>query len=413
MGKKKDKFKKIFSKKNNNSLEKKTKMQLQQTKKSVNSDDSNRHFDKYFSGKKISFYIGRFFFFKKKNITINDVETKRNRSKMANSTLMNKNGNVVNLKSKKIGKNFNIYDHKIKILLISVFLLLFSSFNFKINEVNGKTKFDCTILDFNKGLDFAGGLSIEAKCEKCDSDNVIANIKKEASKQINSSVSCQQINDNFLFKTTSPKDYDKTYAIFKDILSKNDMMIINVDYVSPQMTKAFISDSIFACIFAFACIGIYMITRFNYRFAFASLLTLVYDVLMVLAFIGHMRIEVCLITLTALLTIIGYCINDKIVIFDRIRENLTDTTKTVSDLIKESSKSVLLRSVLTSLTTIIIAISLLFFNDRSIYEFGITVIYGIFIGTISSLLIAPSLLLVFHVKHKKPSIHKSPMFYAS
>ncbi len=307
---------------------------------------------------------------------------------------------------------FNIYNHKVKILLISVFLLVFSSFTFKVEKVAGKTKLVCKVFNFNKGIDFAGGISVEARCEKCN-NNVIDEVKKKVEKQTKSSVSCQKINDNFLFKTVAPDDYDKTYTTFKDIILSSGLTIVGADYVSPQMTSTFISDSIFACVFAFACICIYMIVRFNCRFAFASILSLIYDVLMVLAFISRMQIEVCLITLTALLTIIGYCINDKIVVLDRIRENLFDTARTVPNIIRDGVKSVLLRSTLTSLTTMIVATSLLFFGDRLIYELGITIICGIFIGTLSSLLLMPSLLLVFRAKHKRSSSRKNPMFYAS
>ena len=181
------------------------------------------------------------------------------------------------------------------------------------------------------------------------------------------------------------------------------------------MTKTFIEDSFFACVFAFVCIGLYMIIRFNWRFAVAGIIALSVDVLFSVCFINIKGIEFCLLTLTALLTIIGYCINDKIVVFDRIRENLRfEKEKPVFAIIKTSIQEVLFRSILTSTTTIIIALSLLFFGDKFIYEFGLVVIFGIFVGTISSLTFVPSLLLLLKLQHITDNkIEKTPMFYAS
>ena len=219
----------------------------------------------------------------------------------------------------------------------------------------------------------------------------------------------------YLFKSANTgANYDDTLGIYKEVLNANkDIKIVKTDFASPQMTASFLKDSIFACLFAFVCIGIYMMIRFNWKFAVSGVLALVYDVLLVLGCISAMQIEVCLITLTALLTIIGYCINDKIVVFDRIRSNLWDRKQPVASIVLTSVKSVLARSVLTSFTTIITTTSLLFFGDRSIFELGLTIICGIFFGTLSSIFIAPSLLLLLRITHHKPKVEKDLMFYAS
>ncbi|GEM_PF-974330 len=264
---------------------------------------------------------------------------------------------------------------------------------------------------FNKGIEFAGGLVVEIQCKDCDTGTINKNIEKS----INSTPTIQKSGDNLIIKTTTTSDYDKVIEKIKTSINNKDAKIVSTDFVSPQMTKTFLEDSFSACIFALVCIGLYMIIRFNWRFALAGIIALSFDVLMAICFINIKSVEFCLLTLTALLTIIGYCINDKIVVFDRIRESLKfEKDKSVAENVKSSLKGVLIRSVLTSMTTIIIALSLLFFGDRFVYEFGLVVIFGIIVGTISSLTFAPSLLMLFGIKHmQNQTIEKTPMFYAS
>ena len=293
----------------------------------------------------------------------------------------------------------NIYLHKFCILFVGALLL-------------GASLFVCHKKGFNAGVDFAGGFVVEISCDGCNG----AEIAGKISKKLGTSVFHQQVDGGYLFKSANTgANYDDTLGIYKDILmsSGKDIKIVKTDFASPQMTASFLKDSIFACLFAFACIGIYMMIRFNWKFAIGGVLALIYDVLLVLGCISFMQIEVCLITLTALLTIIGYCINDKIVVFDRIRSNLWDRKQPIATIILASVKSVLTRSVLTSFTTIITTTSLLFFGDRSIFELGLTIICGIFFGTLSSLFIAPSLLLLLRITHHKPKVEKDLMFYAS
>ena len=292
----------------------------------------------------------------------------------------------------------NIYLHKFCILFVGALLL-------------GASIFVCHKKGFNAGVDFAGGFVVEVACDDCNG----AEIAGKISKKLGTSVFHQQVDGGYLFKSANTgANYDDTLSIYKEVLNTNkDIKIVKTDFASPQMTASFLKDSIFACLFAFACIGIYMMIRFNWKFAIGGVFALLYDVALVIGCISAMQIEVCLITLTALLTIIGYCINDKIVVFDRIRSNLWDRKQTVASIVLTSVKSVLTRSVLTSLTTIITTTSLLFFGDRSIFELGLTIICGIFFGTLSSLFIAPSLLLLLRITHHKPKVEKDLMFYAS
>ena len=301
----------------------------------------------------------------------------------------------------------NPYKHKFAVLGVFLFILAGGVF---------------TIISkgFNKGIDFSGGIVVEISCYNCNADK----ISKELSNKIGSSVSYQAIDGGYVFKTslkkedTDGKHYDKTLDVFKQVFKdkkykQNLIVISGTNYVSAQMSSNFVKDAINACVFAFICIGIYMMIRFNWKFAIAGISAIVYDVFIVLGFVSFMQVEVCLITLTALLTIIGYCINDKIVVFDRIRSNLQTSNTSLDVVITNSVKSVLVRSVLTSITTIVMAMCLLFFGDKGVYEFAITIYCGIIIGTLSSLLLAPVLALLLKVSKKPLALVKDPMFYAS
>ena len=301
----------------------------------------------------------------------------------------------------------NPYKHKFVVLSVFLFILAGSVFT-----IIGK--------GFNKGIDFSGGIVVEISCYNCNADK----ISKELSNKIGSSVSYQAIDGGYVFKTSLKKEdndgkhYDKTLDMFKQVFKdkkykQNLIVISGTNYVSAQMSSNFVKDAINACVFAFICIGIYMMIRFNWKFAIAGISAIVYDVFIVLGFISFMQVEVCLITLTAILTIIGYCINDKIVVFDRIRSNLQNSNTSLDIVITNSVKSVLTRSILTSITTIVMAMCLLFFGDKGVYEFAITIYCGIIVGTLSSILLAPVLVLLLKVSKKPLALVKDPMFYAS
>lgn len=283
----------------------------------------------------------------------------------------------------------------------------------------------CSILTvinkgFNKGIDFSGGIVVEMSCNNCD----ISRISNDLSSKLNKSVSYQVIDGGYVFKTSLKKEnvdgenYDKTLDIFKKVFNdkkyKDSNIAINgTNYVSAQMSSIFVKDTINACLFAFLCIGIYIIIRFNWKFALAGILTIAYDVSIVVGFISLMQVEVCLTTLTAILTIIGYCVNDKIVVFDKIRSNLQISNTTLDNIVNSSIKSVFVRSLLTSMTTIVMALCLLYFGHKEVYEFAITIYCGIIIGTLSSILLAPVLILLLKVSKKPLTVVRDPMFYAS
>ncbi len=305
---------------------------------------------------------------------------------------------------KKKQTTINFYKHNIILLFLFISVLSITCL-FAIKK------------GFNKGIDFAGGYVVEVYCKnKCD----IINLETDINNALKKKTIHQKIENGFLIKVPAGENdnYNAITQQIVNILNKQDykhtLVLDRIDYASPQMSYNFIKDAIYACIFAFICIALYIIIRFNWKFSICAIISILYDVMLVINFIGILQIEVCLTTLTSILTIIGYCINDKIVIFDRVRHNLENNNiLDCNTIILDSVKSTLTRSILTSFTTLIVCSSLLFFGDRTIYELGLTINIGIIIGTLSSILLAPSLLILLKINKRKPKIDKTPMFYAS
>jgi preprotein translocase subunit SecF len=144
-----------------------------------------------------------------------------------------------------------------------------------------------------------------------------------------------------------------------------------------------------------AIIGIliYVAFRFEWRFAVASVLALAHDLTISVGVISLLQLDVNLDIIAALLTILGYSINDTIIVFDRIREEITESAaKTVNDIIDDSVTRTLSRTVLTSLTVFIVLMTLFVFGGEIIHTFALTLLVGVTVGTYSSIFVASPLL---------------------
>ena len=172
--------------------------------------------------------------------------------------------------------------------------------------------------------------------------------------------------------------------------------------VDPTFAKELVRKAIIGVLVASVGIAVYVMVRFEYRFAVAALISLLHDALMVVAFFALFRIEVDLTFIVAVLTVVGYSINDTIVIFDRIRENMkTAKLKTADDfrrLVNDSIRQTLARSVNTLLTVIFVAAALLFFGPNSIRNFSLAMMIGLVSGGYSSLFIASQLWYLWRVR---------------
>ena len=167
-----------------------------------------------------------------------------------------------------------------------------------------------------------------------------------------------------------------------------------VEYVGAQVGNELIEQGGLAMVFALLGIFIYVVLRFEWRLSLGAVLATVHDTIFTLGFFSLFRIEFDLTVLAAVLTVIGYSLNDTIVVFDRIRENFRRMRKgTVVDVMNAAINQTLSRTIMTSGTTMMVVLSLFFFGGPVIHGFALALIVGILIGTVSSIYVASPLAL--------------------
>lgn len=167
-----------------------------------------------------------------------------------------------------------------------------------------------------------------------------------------------------------------------------------VEFVGPQVGKEIKEDGGLALLAALLCILLYVAWRFEYRFALGSVAALAHDVLITLGFFSIFQLEFDLTVLAAVLAVIGYSLNDTIVVFDRIRENFRKIRKgTPEEIMNTSLNQTLNRTLMTSLTTLLVLIALALVGGEIIHNFAIALILGVVIGTYSSIFIASPIVL--------------------
>jgi preprotein translocase subunit SecF len=165
--------------------------------------------------------------------------------------------------------------------------------------------------------------------------------------------------------------------------------IKQIDYIGPKVGQELVNNGLLAILYGSFAILIYVFIRFNIGFAFAAISALFHDFILALFFIAFLEIEVTLSTIAAILTVIGYSVNDTIVIFDRVRENLIIVKGSASEIINTSIKQTLSRTILTVVTVLIVLLPLFFYGGPQIEDFALIMIIGVAIGTYSSIFFAP------------------------
>jgi preprotein translocase subunit SecF len=171
-----------------------------------------------------------------------------------------------------------------------------------------------------------------------------------------------------------------------------------VEFVGPQIGDELRDQGGIAMLLALAGILIYVTLRFEFRFSVGSVIALLHDVVITLGFFSISGIEFDLTILAAILAIIGYSLNDTIVVFDRVRENFLKIRKaTTEESINTSINQTLSRTIVTSLTTLLVLLALFFFGGEIIHGFALAMIVGVVIGTYSSIYVASSSLLMMGV----------------
>ena len=262
----------------------------------------------------------------------------------------------------------------------------------------------------NYGIDFAGGTVIQVKYENKAPIPAIRKALKQ-DKNFSSAIVTKFGSDEEIVIRVR----NSTTSVANDIgdrvreLLKNTgkFKIRRVDMVGPKVGSELREKGIMAMVLSILAILIYVTFRFEWRFAVASILALVHDVSIALGFIALFQIDVNLDILAALLTILGYSLNDTIIVFDRIREQVKESK--IYDLftiINESVTKTLSRTTLTSLTTFFVVLTLFLFGGEIIYGFSFTMLVGVVVGTYSSIFVASPLLkwLGFDVKKYKDEL---------
>jgi len=180
---------------------------------------------------------------------------------------------------------------------------------------------------------------------------------------------------------------------------KSEFQVRRVESVGPKIGKELQSDALSAILLALILILIYISFRFDRFYAYGSVVALIHDVLITLGVFSLLNIEIDLTIVAAFLTIVGYSLNDTIVVFDRIRENMVKHAREPLDtIVNISLNSTLGRTIVTSLTTLVVVLSLFLFGGEVIKNFAFALIVGVIVGTYSSIYVASPVMMYFEKK---------------
>ncbi|MBU6141195.1 MAG: protein translocase subunit SecF [Proteobacteria bacterium] len=253
----------------------------------------------------------------------------------------------------------------------------------------------------NFGIDFAGGILIEAKIVD---DVDLTKVRELLSAEIKD-VQIQNIDGKDLLIRVAKSDQEQSVLVKKiqEILGQNfsEIEYRKIDYVGPQVGSELIQKGFMALLMSFIFIMIYIWIRFDWQFGVGGIFALIHDVVLTLGFYSVTGLEFNLTSIAAILTIIGYSINDSVVIYDRIRENLRRFKKMeLANLINSSANSTLSRTILTSGITLISILALVLFGGDVLYSFSVAAFFGIVIGTYSSIYISAPILIYFDPRKK-------------
>jgi preprotein translocase subunit SecF len=256
----------------------------------------------------------------------------------------------------------------------------------------------------NFGIDFAGGTVVQVKYDKKVNIEAIRGTLQKTSMFSKSIITEFGSPEEIIIKvptTLSSIDVDIADEMNKALMGSGNYEIRRVDMVGPKVGSELREKGLMALTFSLLVILVYVGYRFEYRFAMASILALIHDVSIAIGVIIIFDIDVNLEILAAILTILGYSLNDTIIVFDRIREELQESKKTnLDEVINEAVSKTLSRTTLTSLTTFFVVLTLYLFGGEILSGFSLTLLVGVIVGTYSSIFIASTFLvyLKFSVK---------------
>jgi preprotein translocase subunit SecF len=249
----------------------------------------------------------------------------------------------------------------------------------------------------NFGVDFAGGTIVQVKYENAAPIDAIRGQLKANPMFDGASITEFGSPDEVIIRLkTSSKDVSKDIGdeTREALKGSGDYTIRRVDIVGPKVGDELREKGIMSLFLAMLGILVYVAFRFEWRFAVASVIALVHDISIALGALALTQIDVNLDVLAALLTILGYSLNDTIIVFDRIREGIIAAKNSaLKEVIDESVTKTLSRTSLTSLTTFFVVLTLFVFGGEIIHAFAFTLLVGVAVGTYSSIFVASPILL--------------------
>ena len=253
----------------------------------------------------------------------------------------------------------------------------------------------------NWGLDFTGGTLIELKFpEKTD----LNKIRTDLGKMGHGNATVQEIGaaNNIVIRTHSNNvQAGEQIANMLNQKLGNSAVIKRVEYVGPQVGESLREKGGLGMLLALALITLYVAFRFQLKFSMGALLSLVHDVIVVLGVFSFWKLQFDLNVLAAVLSVIGYSLNDTIVVYDRIRENFRKIRKGGNiEIMNISLTQMFGRTIATSATTAMVLVALFFLGGDSLHNFSLALIIGIAAGTYSSIYVAANLLLLARVDRK-------------
>lgn len=248
------------------------------------------------------------------------------------------------------------------------------------------------------GLDFTGGNQIEVAYEQDADLEAIRTELTNAGFDNPVVVYFGSEKDVLIkFKAESQKGIEEKVLT---ALSANgdEVDLRRLEYVGPQVGEELRDEGGLGILLSLIVVALYVSVRFQYKFAVGAVAALIHDVIITLGVFSFFRLDFDLTVLAAVLAVIGYSLNDTIIVYDRIRENfrlIRDTPPV--DIINESLTQVLIRTIYTSLTTLLVLFALFFYGGELIHNFSLALIIGVFIGTSSSIYVAANMILAFNI----------------
>ena len=247
------------------------------------------------------------------------------------------------------------------------------------------------------GIDFTGGTLIELGYEKtADLEDIRFKLSEGDFKGTN----VQYFgSDTEVLIQLEPQEVSSAKLSSSIIRMLGDGIDVRrVEFVGPKVGEELTNDGGLAMLYALIGILIYVAFRFEYRFALGSIAALVHDVIITLGVFSILQIEFDLTVLAAILAVIGYSLNDTIVVFDRIRENFLSTRKVEPmPIVNEALNQTLSRTLMTSLTTLLVLFALFYLGGEVIHSFAGALLIGVLIGTYSSIYVASSMILALGI----------------